>query len=601
MSTFLFSRTFFVVAISFALFSSGQVAFAATYYVDATTGDDSDSGLTTDLAWATVNKVSNAALSSGDLVLFKRGETWRSGTTLTAQAGVTYGVYGSGAKPIINAGTDLLGLVWSDAGSNRWTATFTTDPQTIFLDGTRGLLQVSQAAVNAVNEYFWSSNTLTVFSTSNPSSAFTSLEAVVRETIHINQVNVSVDNLDLRFGISNILVQQAGSTITNVEAYRGSGAGIYFTGAGVTSGTVVNSSGDYNGTGIVMGGSAANVHVTGGTWRYGKESSNSAGDGIQISEDAGDGHTFDGITAMYNDRGGINLKIGTVIVRNCTLTNNYETGMNAQVNLTAVYVEDCYIADNNQLDNGVPNLAIENSAVVYSKRNYYGPVNAVTLSTANVNLTGSSAFHSQYDYFQGGTIASALWLGHIRTNTGANAAAVTVQNATVYDPNADSNYLFRFGGATGLTLSVYNTIFYSSGRHMIEYVDDITANFDNNQYYSTDINTYIHIIEDGSFTWLRQYLQSQFASLQSTEGTDADSKVGDPKFVSAPTNVRLLVTSPGIDAGRTTSIHTAATTDFYDHFLTGAPDIGAAEYQSGVASRVIRLLGNLRVRGIRLR
>ena len=84
---------------------------ANIYYVDFTTGDDGDTGLTEALAWKTMAKVNAASLSAGDSVLFKRGETWREQLTVpssgSAGSPITFGAYGTGANPIIN-GADLV-------------------------------------------------------------------------------------------------------------------------------------------------------------------------------------------------------------------------------------------------------------------------------------------------------------------------------------------------------------------------------------------------------------------------------------------------------------------------------------------------------------
>lgn len=87
------------------------------YYVDATTGSDSDAGTSEELAWQTLTKVSNefgaSTFSVGDQILFKRGETW----TVTSSANrldvdtcngaignhIYLGVYGSGNKPRFDA------------------------------------------------------------------------------------------------------------------------------------------------------------------------------------------------------------------------------------------------------------------------------------------------------------------------------------------------------------------------------------------------------------------------------------------------------------------------------------------------------------------
>ena len=95
-------------------------AWAATYYVDATNGNDSRTGLSENLTWKTIAKVNASTFRPGDQVLFKRGEVWRERLTIptSGSAGnvITYASYGTGAKPIIN-GTTLIrpGTNWTNA------------------------------------------------------------------------------------------------------------------------------------------------------------------------------------------------------------------------------------------------------------------------------------------------------------------------------------------------------------------------------------------------------------------------------------------------------------------------------------------------------
>lgn len=89
-----------------------------TYYVDFTTGDDGDTGLTEALAWKTIAKVNASSFSAGDSILFKRGETW-SGTALVPISSgsvgnlITLADYGTGNKPVItgaNAGNTCCNI-----------------------------------------------------------------------------------------------------------------------------------------------------------------------------------------------------------------------------------------------------------------------------------------------------------------------------------------------------------------------------------------------------------------------------------------------------------------------------------------------------------
>jgi len=102
-----------------------------TYYVDATGGDDANSGTSPESAWKTIFKVSNYHFNPGDSILFKRGEVWRERLVITNSGApnnpISYGAYGNGAKPMLlgsverNAESD-----WVNEGSNIWA---TADPK----------------------------------------------------------------------------------------------------------------------------------------------------------------------------------------------------------------------------------------------------------------------------------------------------------------------------------------------------------------------------------------------------------------------------------------------------------------------------------------
>lgn len=65
---------------------------------------------------------------------------------------------------------------WSDASppANSWSATLTTEPTAVFFNGTKGTKESAEANLDATNEWFWASNVLYVYSTSDPDTAYTS-------------------------------------------------------------------------------------------------------------------------------------------------------------------------------------------------------------------------------------------------------------------------------------------------------------------------------------------------------------------------------------------------------------------------------------------
>jgi M6 family metalloprotease-like protein len=80
-----------------------------TYYVDATSGSDSNTGLTTSSPWKTINKVNTSIFLPGDSILFKRGQMWQE-TLIPPSSGtsgnnITFGAYATGDLPKIDGST----------------------------------------------------------------------------------------------------------------------------------------------------------------------------------------------------------------------------------------------------------------------------------------------------------------------------------------------------------------------------------------------------------------------------------------------------------------------------------------------------------------
>lgn len=96
-------------------------SFAATYYM-SNSGNDTNTGLTTLQAWATLAKVNAATFVPGDQILFERGSTFYGSITVkkSGLAGkpITFGAYGTGANPVITGFTSVT--TWKNIGNNIW-------------------------------------------------------------------------------------------------------------------------------------------------------------------------------------------------------------------------------------------------------------------------------------------------------------------------------------------------------------------------------------------------------------------------------------------------------------------------------------------------
>jgi hypothetical protein len=162
-------------------------AGATVYYVDAVNGNDGSAGTSQSSPWKTLNKVSNFSLKPGDSVLFKRGCAWRETlvipTSGTASARITFGAYGTGDKPLIIGSDPVTG--WISQGANIWQAALSANPGSVWLESggvaSWGTPRDALSALAAQGDWTWSSGNLYLYSTTNPATAYSSVEAASRD------------------------------------------------------------------------------------------------------------------------------------------------------------------------------------------------------------------------------------------------------------------------------------------------------------------------------------------------------------------------------------------------------------------------------------
>ncbi len=94
-----------------------------TYYVSYR-GDDSNDGLSKETPWKTPSRYLTGKLQSGDVLLFERGGVYRD-VSLVTKSGVSYGAYGTGAKPQLLAGDKDYAdeSLWKEESKNIWVTT----------------------------------------------------------------------------------------------------------------------------------------------------------------------------------------------------------------------------------------------------------------------------------------------------------------------------------------------------------------------------------------------------------------------------------------------------------------------------------------------
>jgi hypothetical protein len=171
--------------------------YANTYYVSPT-GNDSANGTSQQTSWKTIARLAKTSFSTGDQILFQCGGTWREELDVPA-SGLTIGSYGTGAKPVIT-GANLISSGWTSSGTNVWSVSLSVTPTQVWFNGSLGIQQSSTTALVGANEWFYGNGKLSVYSTSNPSSA--QVEAAQRDfAVAIDDVsNVTVTGLHLSKG-----------------------------------------------------------------------------------------------------------------------------------------------------------------------------------------------------------------------------------------------------------------------------------------------------------------------------------------------------------------------------------------------------------------
>ena len=205
------------------------VPAGATVYYVSNNGSDSNNGTSLSTAWRTLDKVNSAKLDAGSYVCFERGGLWRG--MLTAQAGVTYTAYGTGAKPILygspengadptkwkKSGTENI---WYYEGSEKWGDVGTL----VFNEGEACAIKAIREFKTNGDVYNWTTGMpfnngykdlnqdlhfyhdmmgtkrVYLYSDENPGNRFESIEFNVKQNlISVNVNGVTIDNLCLKY------------------------------------------------------------------------------------------------------------------------------------------------------------------------------------------------------------------------------------------------------------------------------------------------------------------------------------------------------------------------------------------------------------------
>jgi hypothetical protein len=503
----------------------------ADYYVDATGGNDGNSGLSPAAAWKTIAKINASGFAAGDRILLKRGQVWREQLIIpssgTASQPVIFGAYSTGDRPVLK-GSALI-KDWAGAGgANTWQAGLSTQPNQVFFDGVRGTRESGVQGLDQPLEWCWSSGVLYVYAASDPDNLYGNpgIEASVRPSmrvyglIHIqNREYVTVESIAVTQSYSfGIYIRPAGRyiTVSDCEASHSLDGGIVAPNAGgaaVSRITLLNCLVHHNNGGFKEGAPGVATYHEGITMEY-----------------------VDGFT-----------------IRGCHVYSNYMEGLNIKRGGKNGLIEHCTLYANgliNIYEDGASNIEIRYNRI------YNCTYNAGIEFGLETNTYGNDNIRIHHNLFWGNAGGVSFWA----------AGGVTAQTRNI---------------------SIYNNTFYSNSE-AIRWKSGATDNYSgsnaikNNLFWQKD--TWNWAIRD--YTTGRQGVGGtsiDYNIFQQGAATDASGThaavVTDPYFVGASVNdFHLGSGSPCIDAG--TSVGLLQDYDGNAIPQGDAPDIGAYEYVS---------------------
>jgi len=197
------------------------VCLAATYYVDATNGNDLNDGLSPETAWKTIGEVNNMSFSPGDSILFKRSQIWREQLIVPSSGNstylITFGAYGTGEKPIINGKGIITGSDeasnWNNYNGNIWYMDIgTRKVYRVWLNNNEYGEALNLNDIDSVSRWYSNEQAerLYVYATTNPATFYTKIERAYYKSTALTisgKNNIIIRDLDLRGGYHTVYLK----------------------------------------------------------------------------------------------------------------------------------------------------------------------------------------------------------------------------------------------------------------------------------------------------------------------------------------------------------------------------------------------------------
>lgn len=195
----------FIVICGFLLISAIP-ANAASYFIDASNGNDSNNGTSPDTSWKTIAKVNRSSFYTGDDILFKRGEVWREQLIISSSGTegnpIGFGAYGDGDNPTITGTENITGTTgdWTQVDLNIWARPLPKETKVIIFNLTH-LGEQSEKPKLPFN-FYWANKKIYVYSKLNPAIFYQSIEVGQKGSVITvnNQKYITIQGLNIYGG-----------------------------------------------------------------------------------------------------------------------------------------------------------------------------------------------------------------------------------------------------------------------------------------------------------------------------------------------------------------------------------------------------------------
>jgi uncharacterized repeat protein (TIGR02543 family) len=305
--------------------ASFTAAKPSVYYVDRGAGNDNNDGKSPATAWQSISKVNSyTGFVPGDQILLHRGHVWREqlivSTSGTADKPIVIGTYDTGNRPQLKGSAWFT--IWTSAGTNRWKASLSTQPNQVFFNGVRGTMKTSQAALTGAQQWYWASGVLYVYATSSPSVTTPVIEASVRPSLRTS-------------GLIQIQ-DRSYVTVQDIEVTQSYSAGICIASSG---------------QGILIKGCEADNSLDGGIVATSDKValSNVTIDSCLVHNN--NGGIKEGALGVATYHEGLTMEgVNGFAVRGCQIYSNYALGVSLKHGATNGVVENCQVNSNGLLN-----------------------------------------------------------------------------------------------------------------------------------------------------------------------------------------------------------------------------------------------------------